>query len=123
MIAKPKDIDDYIERFPPETQKLLRQMRAVIRKTAPTAEEAISYAIPAFKLNGMLVWFAAYARHIGFYPRGSGIEAFKSELTGYRSAKGSVQFPLDHPLPVDLITRIVKFRVEENLKNKQRDEK
>ena len=86
-----------------------------IKKAAPKAEEVISYGIPAFKLNGMLVWFAAYSTHVGFYPRASGIEAFKKELSIYKGAKGSVQFPLDNPLPLGLITKMVKFRVTENL--------
>ena len=114
-MKKPTNIDEYISGFPKETQKILEQLRATIKKTAPNAEEVISYAIPAFKLNGMLVWFAAYSNHIGFYPRGSGIEAFKKELSIYKSAKGSVQFPLDKALPWALITKIVKFRVAENL--------
>jgi uncharacterized protein YdhG (YjbR/CyaY superfamily) len=114
-MKKPTNIDEYISGFPEETQKILEQLRATIKKTAPNAEEVISYAIPAFKLNGMLVWFAAYSNHIGFYPRGSGIEAFKKELSIYKSAKGSVQFPLDKAIPWALITKIVKFRVAENL--------
>ena len=114
-MKKPANIDEYISGFPKETQKILEQLRAIIKKAAPNAEEVISYAIPAFKLNGMLVWFAAYSNHIGFYPRGSGIEAFKKELSIYKGAKGSVQFPPDKPLPSGLITRIVKFRVAENL--------
>ena len=114
-MKKPTNIDEYISGFPKETQKILEQLRATIKKTAPNAEEVISYAIPAFKLNGMLVWFAAYSNHIGFYPRGSGVEAFKKELSIYKSAKGSVQFPLDKALPWALITKIVKFRVAENL--------
>src|SRR5664279_463073 len=114
-MKKPINIDEYISGFPKETQKILEQLRATIKKAAPKADEVISYSIPAFKLNGMLVWFAAYSNHIGFYPRGSGIEAFKKELSIYKGAKGSVQFPLDRPLPFELITKIVKFRVAENL--------
>jgi len=114
-MKKPINIDEYISGFPKETQKILEQLRATIKKTAPNADEVISYSIPAFKLNGMLVWFAAYSNHIGFYPRGSGIEAFKKELSIYKGAKGSVQFPLDKPLPSGLIAKIVKFRVTENL--------
>jgi uncharacterized protein YdhG (YjbR/CyaY superfamily) len=114
-MTKPVNIDEYISGFPKETQKMLEQLRATINKAAPNAEEVISYAIPAFKLKGMLVWFAAYSNHIGFYPRGSGIEAFKQELSIYKGAKGSVQFPLNKPLPSGLITKIVKFRVTENL--------
>jgi len=114
-MTKPVNIDEYISGFPKETQKMLEQLRATIKKAAPKADEVISYSIPAFKLNGMLVWFAAHSKHIGFYPRGSGIEAFKKELSIYKGAKGSVQFPLDKPLPLGLITKMVKFRVNENL--------
>lgn len=114
-MKKPINIDEYISGFPKETQKILEQLRATIKKAAPKADEVISYSIPAFKLNGMLVWFAAYSNHIGFYPRGSGIEAFKKELSIYKGAKGSVQFPLDKHLPSGLIAKIVKFRVTENL--------
>jgi len=114
-MKKPVNIDEYITSFPIEIQKLLEQFRATIKKVAPQATEAISYGIPAFKLNGMLVWFAAHTNHIGFYPRASAIKVFEKELSIYKGAKGSVQFPLDKPLPVRLITKIVKFRVEENL--------
>jgi uncharacterized protein YdhG (YjbR/CyaY superfamily) len=114
-MTKPINIDEYISSFPKETQKILKQLRATIKKAAPQADEVISYGMPAFKLNGMLVWFAAHSKHIGFYPRASGIEAFKKELSIYKGAKGSVQFPLDNPLPSGLITKIVKFRVTENL--------
>ncbi len=114
-MKKPKDVDEYISWFPAETQKLLKQIRAIIRKAAPKAEEVISYNMPAYKLNGMLAFFAAYPRHIGFYPIPSGLAAFRKELSVYKQGKGSVQFPLDKPLPVGLITRIVKFRVKENL--------
>ena len=114
-MKKPKDIDEYISGYPIETQKLLEQMRITIRKVAPQAEEVISYAMPAFKWNGMLVWFAGYSKHIGFYPGASGIKTFKKELSVYKGAKGSVQFPLEKQLPLGLITKIVKFRVNENL--------
>lgn len=110
-----KDIDDYIDQFPKEVQQLLKKMRVTIQKAAPEAQETISYGIPAFKLNGMLVWFAAHKGHIGFYPGASGIAAFKKELSAYKSAKGSVQFPFDSPLPLALVRRIVKFRVKEDL--------
>lgn len=109
------DIDKYIAGFPRSTQKLLEQLRATITKAAPLAEEVISYGMPAFKLKGMLVWFAAHTNHIGLYPRVSGIDAFKKELSIYKWAKGSVQFPLDKPLPIGLITKIVRFRANENL--------
>jgi len=109
-------IDEYIAGFPPETQKVLEEMRALIRASAPGATETISYAIPTFDLGGRhLVHFAGYAKHVGFYPVPSGMEAFKEELTPYRSGKGSAQFPLGQPLPTDLIRRIVEYRVEENV--------
>jgi uncharacterized protein YdhG (YjbR/CyaY superfamily) len=108
-------IDAYIATFPKDIQKLLKQMRTTIRKAAPDAEETISYAIPTFKLNGNLVHFAAFKNHIGFYPAPRGIEAFEKELSAYKGAKGSVQLPLDQPLPLDLISRIVRYRVKQNL--------
>lgn len=112
-------IDEYIETFPVEVQIVLEKMRQTIRKAAPEAVEAISYQIPTFKLNGNLVHFAAFKHHIGFYPTSSGIEAFKKELSPYKWAKGSVQFPLDEPIPYDLVERIVAFRVKENLEKKK----
>lgn len=112
---KPSSIDQYISTFQPEIQVLLVQMRTTIKLAAPNAEEAISYAMPTYRLKGNLVHFAAYANHIGFYPTPSGIEVFKKELAVYKSSKGAVQFPLDKPLPLELIARIVKFRVIENL--------
>lgn len=114
-MTKPKNINEYIESYPEEIQLLLEQLRAAIKKAAPQAEETISYSMPAFKLNGVLVWFAAHSKHIGFYPKASGIAAFKKELSVYKGAKGSVQFPLDKKLPIALIKKIVKFRVKENL--------
>ena len=111
----PKNFDDYLDRFPKEVQQRLQKMRLTIKKAAPQATEKISYGIPAFTLEGMLVWFAAFKNHIGFYPRTSAITAFKKELSAYKGAKGSVQFPLDKPLPLGLISRIVKFRAKENL--------
>lgn len=116
--AQAENIDEYIAGFPKEVQKLLKEIRSTIREAAPEAEEAMSYAIPTFKLNGNLVHFAAFKNHIGFYPTPGGIEAFKKELSVYESAKGSVQFPMDQPLPLSLISNIVKFRVKENLKKK-----
>ena len=108
-------IDEYIAGFAPETQKALEELRGLIKAAAPDATEKISYAIPTFDLNGRhLVHFAGYEKHIGFYPTGSGIEAFKEELKPYKSGKGSVQLPLDQPLPTDLVRRIVALRVEEN---------
>lgn len=119
---KPENIDQYIANFPIETQKLLQQIRETIHKTVPEAKEVISYGMPAFKQNTVLVYFAGYAKHIGFYPTGSGIEAFKEEFAQYKWSKGAVQFPLDKPLPLDLITRITKFKAErdlEKVKNKK----
>jgi uncharacterized protein YdhG (YjbR/CyaY superfamily) len=109
-------IDEYIAAFPAETQKTLQQLRAAIHAAAPEAEEKISYQMPAFALKGILVYFAAHKNHIGFYPTGSGVEAFKEELSVYPASKGAVRFPIDQPLPLELISRIVTFRVTENLK-------
>jgi uncharacterized protein YdhG (YjbR/CyaY superfamily) len=120
---KPKDTDQYISGFPYNIQEILEQLRGAIKKAAPEAVEVISYGMPAFKFNGMLVWYAAHSKHIGFYPGASGIEAFKKELSIYKGAKGSVQFPLDEAMPLGLVARIVKFRVIENLqkaKNKKK---
>jgi uncharacterized protein YdhG (YjbR/CyaY superfamily) len=117
MTPRPKvtDVDSYISSFPTTTQKALKQMRATIKKAAPKAEETISYQIPAYKYNGqILVYFAGYDHHIGFYPTASGIENFKSEFANYKSSKGAVQFPIDAPLPLDLVTRIVQFRIKLN---------
>jgi len=114
-LPAPKTIDEYIAGFPPEIQEKLETIRATIRKAAPKAEEAISYMIPTFKLHGNLVHFAAYKNHIGFYPGAGGIAAFQEELAGYETSKGTVQFPLDKRLPLTLITKIVKFRVQQNL--------
>ena len=111
------NIDAYIAEFPDDIQKRLAAMRATIKKAAPAAEEAIKYAIPTFVLNGNLVHFAAFKNHIGFYPAPTGIEAFKKETAPYEAGKGSLQFPLDKPLPLALVTKIVKFRVQENSKN------
>jgi uncharacterized protein YdhG (YjbR/CyaY superfamily) len=114
-MKKPANIDEYISGFPEEAQEKLQLIRSAVKQIVPDATEVISYGMPAFKLNGMLVWFAAYKNHIGFYPKSSGIKAFEKELSVYKGAKGSVQFPLDRPLPLELITQIVKFRVTENL--------
>lgn len=109
------NIDEYIAGFPKDIQKLLEEMRAAIKKAAPEAEEAIKYAMPTFTLNGNLVHFAAFKNHIGFYPAPAGIEEFRKELSAYKGSKGAIQFPLDAPLPLALISRIVKFRVKKNL--------
>ncbi|CAN5452527.1 DUF1801 domain-containing protein [soil metagenome] len=110
-----KTTDDYIEEQPTKVRERLETLRTTILKAAPKAEETISYQMPAFKLNGMLVYFAAFKNHIGFYAMPTGHHAFTKELSVYKTGKGSVQFPLDKPLPVRLITKIVKFRVKENL--------
>lgn len=109
----PEDIDEYIATFPSDVQKILQRIRKTIRKAAPEAAEAISYAIPTFKLNGNLIHFAAYRNHIGLYPAPRGVAEFKEELAEYEGGKGTLRFPLDQPVPYDLITRIVKYRIEE----------
>jgi uncharacterized protein YdhG (YjbR/CyaY superfamily) len=106
------NFEEYARGFPRDVQQLLRKMRKTIRKAAPEAEETISYRIPALRLTRILVWYGAHAGHIGFYPGASAIAAFKEELSAYKSAKGSVQFPFHEPLPLDLVSRMVKFRVE-----------
>jgi uncharacterized protein YdhG (YjbR/CyaY superfamily) len=111
----PQNIDEYIAGFPKDLQEILQKVRATIREAAPDAEETIKYQIPTFTLKGNLVHFGAYKKHIGFYPTPTGIEKFKNELSVYESSKGAVQFPLDKPIPFDLVTKIVKFRVKENL--------
>src|SRR5260370_13576253 len=116
----PKNFNEYADRFPKEVQQLLQKIGLTIKEAAPQAKETISYSIPAFTLNGMLVWFAAFKPHIGFYPRASAIAAFKKELSTYKGAKGSVQFPFDKPLPLALVTRIVKFRVKQNLSKQKK---
>ena len=108
-------IDEYIATFPDEVQKILQELRATIKASAPDAEEKISYQMPTFFLKGNLVHFAAYKNHVGFYPTPSGIEKFQQELSKYEGAKGSVKFPIDQPLPLKLIQKIVEFRVLENL--------
>ena len=109
-------IDEYIGTFPEEKQKILEELRATIKTVAPEAEEKISYQMPTFALKGNLVHFAAFKNHIGLYPTPSGTQAFKRELSIYQGAKGSIRFPIDKPLPLELIRKIVKFRVAENLK-------
>ena len=110
-----RDINEFIAGYPEDVQKILKKIRATIRKAAPNAEETINYGIPTFTLHGNLVHFSAFKKHIGFYPTPSGIEKFKKELSAYEGAKGSAKFPLDKPIPYDLITKIVKFRVKENM--------
>ena len=113
--SEPKDIDGYIAGFPEDIQKILEKIRTTIRKAAPDAEETIKYQMPTFTLHGNLVHFAAYKKHIGFYPVPRGIEEFKKALSAYGGAKSTVRFPLDKPIPFGLISKIVKFRVKKNL--------
>ena len=113
--ASPKNIDEYIAGFPQDVQEILEKMRLTIRKAAPDAEETIKYQIPTFTLKGNLLSFAAYKKHIGFYPAPAGNENFRNALSVYRAGKSSVKFPLDKPIPFDLISKIVKFRIKENL--------
>lgn len=108
-------IDEYITTFPENVQKILKKLREVIKTAAPEAEEKISYQMPTFTLKGNLVYFAAFKNHIGLYPTPSGTKAFEKELSIYKSGKGSVRFPINEPLPLELISKIVKFRVKENL--------
>ena len=113
-------IDEYIASFPPEIQNILSKIRDIVRELAPEATEKISYQMPTYYLKGNLVHFAAFQKHIGFYPTPSGIEAFQEELSKYKGAKGSVQFPLNQPIPYDLIRRIVLYRLEENRSSKKK---
>ncbi|MDQ3071890.1 MAG: DUF1801 domain-containing protein [Bacteroidota bacterium] len=113
--GKPQNIDAYISGFPKEVQLILEEIRAIIKKAVPEAEETISYGIPTFTLKGNMIHFAAYKNHIGLYPSPRGIEAFNEELSSYKGGKGTVQFPIDEPMPLDLISRIAKFRAKENL--------
>ena len=114
--TKPQDIDAYIADFPQNVQVLLEQIRSTIHKAAPEAEEAMAYGIPTFKLKGNLVHFGGFKHHIGFYPAPMGLKEFEKELSGYKGAKGSVQFPINQPLPLDLVTKIVEYRVKTLLK-------
>ena len=113
-------IDEYIATFPEPIQEILQEIRQAIKESAPQAREAISYRIPTFKLNGNLVHFAAFKDHIGFFPTSSGVDAFQKEFSGYETSKGTLRFPLDKPIPFDLIRKIVKFRVKENLERKRK---
>ena len=112
-------INEYIARFPKEVQSILQKIRETIREAAPQAQEAISYQIPTFKLNGNLVHFAAYKDHVSFFPTSSGVAAFKKELSEYKTATGTIRFPLDKPIPFELIRKIVRFRAKENLQKKR----
>lgn len=116
--VKQKDVDGYIKEFPNEVKIMLKQLRSIIKKSAPKAEEVISYSMPAYKYHGMLVYFAANKNHIGLYPMPSAIIKFKKELSKYKTAKSTVQFPIGEKLPLGLIAKIIKFRVIENLNRK-----
>ena len=116
-------VDEYVSSFPPDVQERLQAIRAAIRAAAPEAEEGIGYAMPAYRLHGPLVYFSAAKKHIGFYPTPNGIEAFQAELAPYASAKGSAQFPYDQPLPLELVDKIVRYRVAENLKKAEAKKK
>jgi uncharacterized protein YdhG (YjbR/CyaY superfamily) len=108
-----KTIEDYIATFPPNVQIILQRIKQAIHEAAPQAQEVISYSMPAFKQKKILVWFAAFKNHIGFFPKVSAVETFKDRLTDYKTSKGTIQFPLDKPIPIALIKEIVKFRLEE----------
>ena len=114
--SAPTTIDEYITACPPDAQPILQKLRAVIRAAAPDAVEKISYGMPCFYQKGNLVYFGLHAHHVGFYPTGSGMEAFVGELGAYKTSKGAVQFPLDQPIPYDLVTRMVQFKVAQNTK-------
>jgi uncharacterized protein YdhG (YjbR/CyaY superfamily) len=115
----PENVDDYIAGFPPDVRQRLEAVRTAVRKAAPDAEERLSYQMPAFFLNGVLVYFAAFKKHIGFYPRNTALRKFRKELSPYMGAKCTVRFPFDKPIPTRLISKIVKFRVTENSKDKK----
>jgi uncharacterized protein YdhG (YjbR/CyaY superfamily) len=120
MVSEKKfrTIDDYISTFPKNIQIILEELRQVIREAAPEAEETISYQMPAFRQNGVLVWFAAFKNHIGFFPKVSAIEVFKDKLSSYKTSKGTIQFPIDARIPFELVKEIVRFRVKENLRSR-----
>ena len=113
--TKFKTVDEYISTFPASTKTILKELRKTIKQAAPQAEELINYNMPAFTFHGRLVYYAAYKKHIGLYPIPSAIRAFQKDLSDYKTSKGAIQFPLDRPIPFGLITKIVKFRVKENL--------
>jgi uncharacterized protein YdhG (YjbR/CyaY superfamily) len=115
-MKKYASVDEYIAAVPAEARSKLQSLRKTIRQAAPEAEEVISYNMPAFKLNGMLVWYGAHTEHIGLYPKGSAIVAFKEDLAAYKTSKGAIQFPIEKPIPAALVKRIVKFRLNENEK-------
>lgn len=117
-MRKFQTVDEYLSALPDHARDAATSLRQAIRQAAPQAEEGISYNIPAFKWNGILVWYAAFKNHVGFYPRASAIEAFKSELAPFKTSKGAIQFPIDRPIPINLIKKIVKFRIEENARTR-----
>ncbi|MBK7916595.1 MAG: DUF1801 domain-containing protein [Candidatus Promineifilaceae bacterium] len=119
----PTTIDAYIADFSPDVQEILQKVRATIREAAPSAEETIKYQLPTFTLKGNLVYFGGFKKHVGFYPVPTGIEAYAEDLAPYKTGKGSIQFPYDKPIPYDLITKVVKYRVEENLRNAEAKKK
>ena len=112
-------VDEYIDMFSPHVQELLETMRSYVKEAAPGAEEVISYGMPAIKQHGVLVYYAGYKGHIGFYPTGAGIKAFENELTAYKTSKGAIQFPIDKPIPKSLVKKIVKYRVKEDAERAQ----
>lgn len=116
-------IDDYLANVPPDAREKLQEIRQIVKEEAPGADEAISYRMPAFKLHGILVYFGAFKDHVGLYPTSSPMDAFREELAGYKTSKGAIQFPLDRPLPVPLIRRIVQYRVKENLERTEQKRK
>ena len=118
--VKPENIDDYIKQFAKDVQIKLQSLRKTIHNAAPDSEETISYQMPTFKLYGNLVHFAAFKKHIGFYPTSSGIKQFRNELAGYEVSRGTVRFPINNPLPLDLISKIVRFRVQKNLRKRKK---
>jgi len=124
IVKKPfRTIDEYIASFPKDVQRILQELRSIIKESAPMAKETINYGIPTFILNGNLVHFAAFKNHIGFYPTPSAITAFRKELSQFKQAKGSVQFSMDQPIPFEVIKRIVAYRVKENVTKRKDDDR
>ena len=122
-MKKLRTVDEYVAALPKEARESLESLRNTIRQAAPQAEEVIHYNMPAFRWNGMLVWYAAFKEHIGFYPRVSAIAAFNDKLAGYKTSKGAIQFPIEKPIPAGLVKRIVEFRLEENKQHKRKRDK
>jgi uncharacterized protein YdhG (YjbR/CyaY superfamily) len=122
-MRKLRTVDEYVAALPKEARESLESLRKTIRQAAPQAEEVIHYNMPAFRWNGMLVWYAAFKEHIGFYPRVSAIAAFNDKLAGYKTSKGAIQFPIEKPIPAGLVKRIVEFRLEENKQHKRKRDK